>query len=386
MTKNILLGITSSVASYKMYEFIRMYKKSGFKVKTVVTENALNFVSPVTLETLTNEKCYYEQFEARENVEHIELVKWADVFVVAPIIANTISKCANGICDNLLTSVFCAYMGTKKPILIAPAMNTNMLNNPVIQMNLDILETYCDITPTESGQLACNDEGQGRLCNLEVIFQRTMRLFYQKKENNSKKVVVTLGGTKESIDNVRYISNFSSGRMGIALCDWAYYKGYDVTAISTIAADRAYKVINVSAALDMMNAIKKTKFDYLIMAAAVSDFRAEKIADKKIEKADIENNLDIKMVKNPDIVATIAKNKKEDQKIIGFCLGDDDLLENAKRKLEEKNLDFIVANDVKTALDTEHNKVTIIKKDGTMYNIDLDIKEKVARKIIEVCL
>ncbi len=386
MTKNILLGITSSVASYKMYELIRMYKKSGFKVKTVVTENALNFVSPVTLETLTNEKCYYEQFEERENVEHIELVKWADVFVVAPISANTISKCANGICDNLLTSVFCAYMGTKKPILIAPAMNTNMLNNPVIQMNLDILETYCDIAPTESGQLACNDEGQGRLCNLEVIFQRTMRLFYQKKENNSKKVVVTLGGTKESIDNVRYISNFSSGRMGIALCDWAYYKGYDVTAISTIAADRAYKVINVSAALDMMNAIKKTKFDYLIMAAAVSDFRAEKIADKKIEKADIENNLDIKMVKNPDIVATIAKNKKEDQKIIGFCLGDDDLLENAKRKLEEKNLDFIVANDVKTALDTEHNKVTIIKKDGTMYNIDLDIKEKVARKIIEVCL
>ena len=338
------------------------------------------------METLTNEKCYFEQYSPREDVEHIHLCDWADVFVVAPISANTISKFATGICDNLLTSIFCAYMGSKKPILLAPAMNEGMLNNPIIQMNLDILDTYCEIAPTEKGFLACNKEGDGRLCNVEFLFQKTMRLIYQNKENNSKKVIVTIGGTKEAIDNVRYISNYSSGRMGIALSDWAYYKGYDVCAITTVAADRAYKTINVQSALEMLNEIQNREFDCLIMAAAVGDFRAENILDKKIEKSDIENNFDIKLVKNPDIVATIAKNKKENQTIIGFCLGDENLLENAQRKLEAKNLDCIVANDIKTALNTDNNKVTILKKDGTIFNINLDIKERVARKILEVCL
>ena len=386
MTKNILVGITSSIASYKIYELLRLYKKAGFNVKTVLSDNALNFVSPVTLETITNEKCYYKQFEEKTDVEHIHLVDWADILVVAPVSANTISKFANGIADNLLTSVFCAYMGSKKPILLAPAMNTNMLNNPIIQMNLDILETYCELAPTQEGFLACGSEGDGRLCDIELIFQKTLRAIYQDKENNSKKVVVTVGGTKEAIDNVRFISNSSSGRMGIALADWAYYKGYDVTAITTIPTNRTYKTVEVKTALEMLSSLKKTEFDYLIMAAAVGDFRAEKISSKKIEKANIENNLDIKMIKNPDIVATMAKNKKENQVIIGFCLGDENLIENAKAKLESKNLDYIVANDIKTALDTDNNKVTIIKKDGTIFDIDLDIKEKVARKILEVCL
>ena len=386
MTKNILIGISSSIAAYKIYELVRLYKKAGFNVKTVLSENALNFVSPLTFETLTNEKCYTKQYEEKTNVEHIHLTDWADVLVMAPMSANTLSKCAYGICDNLLTSIFCAFMGTKKPILLAPAMNDNMLNNPIIQMNMDILETYCEIAQPEEGFLACGTQGKGRLCDIEKLFQKTLRLIYQDKENNSKKVTVTIGGTKEALDNVRYISNYSSGRMGIALADWAYYKGYDVTAISTIQTNRAYKVKNVNAAVEMYSALKKTEFDYLIMAAAVGDFRAETISDKKIEKADIKDNLDIKMVKNPDIVKNIARTKKENQIIIGFCLGDDNLMENAKRKLKDKNLDFIVANDINTALDTESNKVTIIKKDGTMYDIGLDIKERVARKIIEVCL
>ena len=386
MTKNILIGISSSIASYKVYELIRLYKKAGFNVKTVLSPNALNFVSPLTLETLTKEKCYCEQFDKREDIEHIHLINWADVFVLAPISANTISKCATGICDNLLTSVFCAYMGTKKPILIAPAMNTNMLNNPIIQMNLDILETYCDIAPTEEGELACGAEGDGRLCNIDIIFQKTMRLLFQNKENNSKKVIVTLGGTRESIDTVRYISNKSSGRMGIALADWAYYRGYDVCAITTKSADRAYKTVEINTALEMLNELQKRDFDYLIMAAAVGDFRVENFSNKKIEKSDIQDNLDIKMIKNPDIVATIAKNKKENQTIIGFCLGDENLIENATKKLQDKNLDFIVANDISTALNTTENKVTIIKKDGTMYDIEKDIKEVVARRILEVCL
>lgn len=386
MTKNILLGITSSIASYKTYELIRLYKRAGFNVKTVLSENALNFVSPLTFEALTNEKCYYKQYSEKTDIEHVQLVDWADVFVVAPLSANSISKFASGICDNLLSSIFCAYLGSKKPILLAPAMNCDMLNNPIIQMNLDILDTYCDIAPTEKGFLACGKEGDGRLCNIELLFQKTMRLLFQDKENNSKKVVVTIGGTKEAIDNVRYISNSSSGKMGIALADWAYYKGYDVLGITTIPANRAYKTTNVTTALNMLSELKKTEFDYLIMAAAVGDYRAENISEKKIEKANIKDNLEVKMVKNPDIVATMAKNKKENQVIIGFCLGDDNLIESAKKKMKAKNLDYIIANEVSTALNTDNNKVTIIKKDGTIYNIDLDIKEVVARKIIEVCL
>ena len=386
MTKNILLGITSSIASYKTYELIRLYKKAGFNVKTVLSENALNFVSPVTFESLTNEKCYYKQYGEKTDIEHIALVDWADVFVVAPLSANSISKFASGICDNLLSSIFCAYLGSGKPVLLAPAMNSDMLNNPIIQMNLDILETYCDIAPTEKGFLACGKEGDGRLCNIEIIFQKTMRLLFQNKENNSKKVVVTIGGTREAIDNVRYISNSSSGKMGISLADWAYYKGYDVVGVTTIPANRAYKTIDVSSALEMLSVLKKTEFNYLIMAAAVGDFRAEKISSTKIEKSDIKDNLEVKMIKNPDIVATLAKSKKENQVFIGFCLGDENLIENAKKKLEAKKLDYIIANEITTALDTDSNKVTIIKKDGTMYDVSLDIKERVARKIIEVCL
>ncbi len=386
MTKNILLGITSSIASYKTYELIRLYKKAGFNVKTVLSDNALNFVSPLTFETLTNDKCYYKQYGEKTDIEHVGLVDWADVFVVAPLSANSIAKFANGICDNLLSSVFCAYLGSKKPILLAPAMNCDMLNNPIVQMNLDILDTYCEIAPTEKGFLACGKEGDGRLCNIEIIFQKTARLLFQNPKNNSKKVIVTIGGTREAIDNVRYISNSSSGKMGIALADWAYYKGYDVVEVTTIPADRAYKTVNVGTALEMLSVLKKSKFDYLIMAAAVGDFRAEHISNKKIEKSKIVDNLEVKMVKNPDIVATIAESKKENQVIIGFCLGDENLIESAKKKLKAKNLDFIVANDVTTALNTDTNKVTIISKNGKICNIDADIKERVARKIIEACL
>ena len=386
MTKNILLGITSSIASYKTYELIRLYKKAGFNVKTVLSENALNFVSPLTFETLTNDKCYYKQYGEKTDIEHVGLVDWADVFVVAPLSANSIAKFANGICDNLLSSVFCAYLGSKKPILLAPAMNCDMLNNPIVQMNLDILDTYCEIAPTEKGFLACGKEGDGRLCNIEIIFQKTMRLLFQNPKNNSKKVIVTIGGTREAIDNVRYISNSSSGKMGIALADWAYYKGYDVVGVTTIPADRAYKTVNVGTALEMLSVLKKSKFDCLIMAAAVGDFRAEHISNKKIEKSQIVDNLEVKMIKNPDIVATIAENKKENQVIIGFCLGDENLIENAKKKLKAKNLDCIVANDVTAALNTDSNKVTIISKNGKICNIEADIKERVARKIIEACL
>lgn len=383
--KNILIGITSSIASYKIYELIRMYKKNGFSVKVVATQNALNFVSPLVIETLTQNKCFYNQFDAREDVEHISLATWADIFVIAPSGANTISKFATGIADNLLTSIFCAYLGYKKPILIAPAMNNGMWENPIIQENIKKLKSYgCDfIEPTE-GYLACGTTGKGKLADVDLIYHQTLRNIYQNKENNDKKVIITAGGTKEKIDSVRYISNSSSGKMGTALADWAYYLGYEVKVISTIQLKRNYDVVNVNTALEMLNELNNCNFDYLIMAAAVGDFRTKKPSDIKISKEDIENEFSLKLVKNPDVVGTIAQNKKENQRIIGFCLTDKNLIECAKNKLKNKNLDFIIANDVKTALNTNQNKVTIIEKSGKIIDMDLDIKENIARKILEV--
>jgi len=382
--KNILIGITSSIAAYKIYELIRLYKKNGYCVKTILTSNAQNFVSPLLLETLSNDKCYIEQFNIRCDVEHIKLVEWADVFVIAPISANTISKCANGVCDNLLTSIFCAFIGSKKPILLAPAMNCDMWNNPIVQNNIETLKVHCDIAYPQSGFLACGTEGIGRLSDINLIYHQSLRLIYQNKANNSKKIIVTLGGTREYIDSVRYITNASSGKMGIALCDWAYYLGFNVHAISSVEFTRPYKISMIDSALDMFNILLDEEFDYLIMAAAVADFRTENIKYQKISKENIKDTLDLKLIKNPDIVYEIAKTKKENQIIVGFCLSDNDLINCAKSKLKNKHLDFIVANDVKTALNTDKNKVTIIDKNDTMIDIDLDTKENIARKILEV--
>ena len=377
---NILIGITSSIASYKIYELIRLFKRNNHNVKVVLTKNALEFVSPLVLETLSGDKCYYKQFEARENVEHIHLVDWADVFVVAPLSANTLSKFANGISDNLLTSVFCAYLGSKKPILIAPAMNTNMYQNPIIQKNLDILKEYADISPVKLGFLACGSEGIGRMCEIDEIYHRTLRLYHQKKENNSKKMVITIGGTREMIDTVRCISNLSSGKMGTALSDWAYYKGYDVCAISTVELDRPYEVKKVATASDVLEELKQTDFDYLIMASAICDFKPKTTETKKISK---ENFSNLELEKNPDIIATIAENKKDNQVIMGFCLADDDLIQKAQEKLRNKNLDFIVANST-NALNNDKNRVTIINKSGRIDVVDTDTKENIAKKILEV--
>lgn len=384
--KNILIGITSSIASYKIYELIRLYKKNGYEVKVVLTQNSLQFVSPLVLETLSNNKVYLEQFAPRDNVEHIELTKWADVFVVAPLSANTLSKFATGVADNLLTSIFCAYLGHKKPILLAPAMNTGMWENPIIQENLKKLEKIgCNIAHPESGFLACGDNGTGRLCDINLIYLNSLRAFYQNKGNNKKRILVTLGGTQEPVDSVRYITNSSSGKMGLALCNWAYFMGYNVKAVSTFEIEhKPYKTTIAKTAQQMLEVIQKQDFDYLIMASAVGDFRAKNISEYKISKEDITDDFSLQLVKNPDVVATIAQNKKEYQKIIGFCLSDKDLITCAQNKLKNKNLDYIVANDVKTALNTSKNKVTIISKSGKMVDVDIDTKENIARRILEV--
>jgi len=384
--KNILVGITSSIASYKIYELIRLYKKNNYNVKVVVTKNALNFISPVVIETLSENPLYYEQFNSRDDIEHISLNDWADVFVIAPISANTVSKCAMGIADNLLTSVFCAFLGAKKPILLAPAMNENMYNNPIVQENISKLINYgCEIVDCESGFLACKANGVGRLASIEKIYEYTLTFLFQKKENNNKKIVVTLGGTREKIDSVRYITNSSSGKMGEALCNWAFRFGYDVCAISCVdLLNKPYEVIYVNSAQEMLDKLKLQEFDYLIMSAAVSDFRVENASDIKISKENIGNSFSLNLIKNPDVVSEISKNKKNNQKIIGFCLTDLDLINCAKSKLINKNLDFIVANEISTALNTENNRVTIIDKNDTIINVEFDTKENIAKRILEV--
>ena len=383
--KNILIGITSSISAYKIYELIRLYKKNNFNVKVITTPNALNFVSPLVIETLSENKIYYNQFETRDDVEHISLANWADIFVIAPISANTISKLALGLADNLLSSIFCAYLGYKKPILLVPAMNTGMWENPIIQNHIETLTKYnCDFIEPQEGFLACGTEGKGRLAQIDFIYQETLRNLFQKKENNSKKILITLGGTRENIDSVRFITNASSGKMGTAIADWAYYLGFEVSVISTIKLDKPYKIINVNSADEMLEELNKQDFDYLIMSAAVSDFKVENKSEFKISKENTGDYLELKLIKNPDIIATIAQNKKENQKIIGFCLTDKDLINCAQNKLKNKNLDYIIANDVKTALNTDKNKVTIIEKSGRIIDIDLDTKENIAKKILEV--
>lgn len=279
--KTILVGITGGIAAYKICELIRMYKRANANVLVVCTQNALNFVTKLTLQNLSQNEVAVEEFEVNDfKPEHISYADCADIMVIAPATANTISKIASGVCDNLLTSIACAFT---KPVIIAPAMNCNMWENPVVQDNLHKL--HYEILEPESGYLACGYEGKGRLCSLEKIFDKTVELLNHKPLNN-KKIVITSGGTIEDIDPVRYISNYSSGKMGLALADTAKNLGAEVTLITTKDVSRKYSVIKVKSALDMKSAVEKEfeNADCVIMAAAVADYRVKEIASQKIKK------------------------------------------------------------------------------------------------------
>ncbi len=389
--KKILLGLTGSIACYKTCELIRMLTKAGASVKTVISPSTLEFIGEKTLETLSNSPVYINQFAPKQSTEHISLADWADLFVIAPITANTISKIASGIADNLIASVFNAYLGSKKPVIIAPAMNTGMLNNPFVQKNINALKNEgIKIAETETGQLACGYEGNGKMAGVEKIYDLILKTLCPESISSDltpkKKILVTTGGTKEWIDPVRFISNASSGRMGLCLADCAHSMGYDVELISTVKFQKRlpYKITIVNSTLDMLNKIKE-KFktaDYLIMAAAVSDFRPKTQAEQKISKKQDEN-LTLELVQNPDILQEIGKIKTENQKTIGFSLGTQNILETAKAKLEAKNADFIIANEAKTALNTDENEVWIIDKAGNTCHIEKNSKENVAKAILE---
>ena len=387
MNKNVLIGLTGSIAAYKTAELIRFFKKEGFEVKVTATENAFLFIGEKTLETLSNNPVYFETFQKRDETKHISLADWADVFVIAPIDANTVSKTASGIADNLLTSIACAYLGKNKPFFAAPAMNEGMWKNPIIKENIAKLkEAGVRIIEPKEGFLACGAVDIGRMEEAEEIFKIVKNGVINKK---NKKIVVTAGGTKEYIDPVRFITNVSSGKTGIAIADAAYNLGYETVLISTVEVKRAYKVINVQTADEMKKAleIEFNDCDYLFMAAAVADFKPKNYSDLKIEKSDVKNgSYTIELTQNPDILKSMADRKKENQKVTGFSLSTNNTIEIAKNKLKNKNLDCIIANEAKTALNGDMNEVWVIDKNEKIIKIDKAKKEEIAKSILEIVL
>lgn len=386
--KNILIGITGGIAAYKILELIRLYKKNNANVKVIMTENATNFVTPLTVRTLSNNPVYIKQFE-EENLfpEHVSLGTWADIFVIAPASANTIGKIANGICDNLLTSIACAF---PKPILVAPAMNCEMWNNPFVQENIKKLENngYQILAP-EAGFLACGTSGVGRLCAIEKICAATYEAIKSKDAIlKGKKVVITAGGTRENIDPVRYIGNYSSGKMGVALADEAYALGAEVVLINTFNHKADYRTINVSSAIEMQETVfsEKNTADCIIMAAAVADFRVKDLQTQKIKKEDGVEGLTVELVKNPDILSEICATKQFNQIVIGFCAESENLIDNAKVKIQKKQCDFLVANDISRkdiGFLSDENEVYILDKDLNVKKIDKASKNIIAQKILE---
>ena len=376
--KTVLVGITGGIAAYKICGLIRMYKRAGANVKVIATPNALNFVTKLTLQNLSQNNVAVEEFDVEDyKPEHISLADEADIFVIAPATANTISKLANGICDNLLTSVACAYT---KTIYLAPAMNCNMWENKIIQENLKKLSAlnYKIIEP-ESGFLACGYEGQGRLAGLDKIFNATVDLPLK-----GKKILITAGGTIEDIDPVRYISNYSSGKMGFALAKEARALGADVTLISTVPHNDA---IMVKSAIEMQNAVLSNlaEQDAVFMAAAVADYRVKNIAEQKLKKVDGTDEMTLTLVKNPDILKSICETEHS-AIIVGFCAESENLLANAKEKIAKKGCDYLIANDISRkdiGFGSDENEVHILSANGTIEKIEKSSKEVIAKEILK---
>lgn len=384
--KTILIGITGGIAAYKICELIRMYKRQNANVRVICTPNALNFVTKLTLQNLSQNEVGIDEFNIPDyKPEHISYADEADIMLIAPTTANTIGKIANGICDNLLTSVVCAF---KKPILIAPAMNCNMWQNAAVKENIAKLQKYgYEIIDPEAGFLACGTEGVGRLCSLDKIFDRTVEVLNSKKKLSGKKIVITAGGTIEDIDPVRYISNYSSGKMGIALADCAFEQGADVVLISTVHVKRNYKIVKVKSALDMQKAVNKEfeTSDCVIMAAAVADYRVKNISEQKMKKTS-DDEVSIQLVKNPDILKEIS-SKKTIQTVVGFCAESENLLENAKEKILKKGCDYLIANDISRSdigFSSDYNEVTILNQKGIVKKLERSDKYSIAKEILEV--
>ena len=384
--KNILIGVTGGIAAYKVVEVVSRLKKLGAEVRVVMTRAAAEFVAPRTFQEITKNPVSVEMFAGAVNfhVEHIALANFADVVLIAPATANFLAKAAHGIADDLLTTIILA---TPAPLMVAPSMNTLMLEHPATQKNLEILENRgVKIIDAEIGLLACGTSGKGRLAEPENICEELVK-FFAPKNLAGKKILVTAGGTIEPIDPVRFIGNRSSGKMGYEIAKAAQVHGAEVVLISgnaTVDAPKNLKFIKVETA-EQMRAEVLAEFDSVdavIMSAAVSDYRAKNISPQKIKKDN--ENLTIELVKNPDILKELGQRKKN-QLLVGFAAETQNVIEYAKNKIAEKNLDFIVANDVSkegAGFSVDTNIASIITRAGEIENFAKMSKAELAEKII----
>lgn len=389
--KTVLLGVTGGIAAYKSASLASLLVKAGAAVRVIMTEHARNFINPITFETLTGHKCITDTFDRNFefHVEHVALAKKADVILIAPATANIIAKLAHGIADDMLTTT---VLASSAPKIIAPAMNTGMYENPVTLDNLKLLSKYgMDVIPPSTGRLACGDEGAGKMPEPDVLYEYVLRELAYKKDMAGLHVMVTAGPTCEAIDPVRYITNHSTGKMGYSIAKMCMLRGADVTLISgrtALMPPPFVKVIHVISAKDMYDAVtsKSNDMDIIIKSAAVADYRPAHTADEKIKKSD--SSLFIELEKTDDILKYLGEHKKSGQFLCGFSMETEHMLENSRRKLSKKNLDMIVANNLKmqgAGFGTDTNIVTIITPDY-VRELPLMKKDEVSLKLIDAIL
>lgn len=389
------MGISGGIAAYKIPELIRLLKKAGADVQVVTTKNALEFVTPLTLQTVSGHKVYSDVFAAinEHSTEHISLPDWADLMIIAPATANVLCKIANGIADDALTTTFAAM---RKPVVIAPAMNTNMYESPATQKAISELAKWENITMLDaaSGELACGTTGKGRMQEIDVLVA-AIDYSLTPKTLSGKHILITAGPTQEAIDPVRYISNASTGKMGYALVRACLNRGAEVTLVSgpthlSLKAWQAFcplHIKNIVSSAEMCEATVQAflQVDAAILCAAVADFTPCNIADKKIKKQPGQTGMSIELTTTTDIAATLGKMKGK-QLLVGFALETHNELANAERKLQSKNLDMIVLNSLQDAgagFGVDTNKVTFLYKDGTKKHLPLLSKQEVADAIID---
>ena len=386
--KTVVLGVTGSIAAYKMANLTSMLTKLHCDVHVIMTKNATNIINPITFETLTARKCLVDTFDRNfnYNIEHVALGEKADVVLVAPASANVIGKMAAGIADDMLTTTLLACKCRK---IVAPAMNTNMYENPVVQANLKKLKEFgMEVIEPASGMLACRVEGKGKLPSEDVLLEYILREIQFEKDMTGKKVLVTAGATQEAIDPVRYITNHSTGKMGYALAKIAMRRGADVTLVTaptSLPAPLFVDVVPVVSAQDMFEAVKERapQMDIIIKAAAVADYTPVSVSDEKIKKND--GDLSLPMKRTTDILAYLGEHRKPEQFICGFSMETENLLENSKKKLHKKKADLIVANNLRdegAGFGTDTNVVTLVMEEG-IVELPCMSKEQVAEAVLD---
>ncbi|MDD6858745.1 bifunctional phosphopantothenoylcysteine decarboxylase/phosphopantothenate--cysteine ligase CoaBC [Lachnospiraceae bacterium HCP1S3_C3] len=393
--KTVILGVTGSIAAYKIANLTSMLVKMHCDVYVIMTQNATNFINPITFETLTNHKTLVDTFDRNfnYNIEHVSLAKKADVVLIAPASANVIGKIAGGIADDMLTTTVMACRCKK---IISPAMNTGMYENPILQDNLKKLKRFgYEIIEPDTGLLACKDVGAGKMPSEQVLLQHILREIRFEKDMTGRRVVVTAGPTKEAIDPVRYITNHSTGKMGYAIANVAAQRGAEVVLITgetSIEKPPFVRTIEVVSAEDMFNAVVDTveentgNDDIVIMSAAVADYTPANVADEKIKKADGAGNIELKRTK--DILKYLGENRRGRQFLCGFSMETENMLENSRKKLQNKNIDMIVANNLKVAgagFGTDTNIITVITKNET-EELPIMSKDEAAIRILDKIL